>query len=94
MIVDQQHDPVKGKLLHVDLKRIDLTKRIRVQVPVHTDGEPKGVKVQGGLLEIVTRAVEIECLPDDIPGVFTVDVTRADDRPEHARERDSADRLR
>jgi large subunit ribosomal protein L25 len=42
---------------------------------VHTAGEPKGVKVQGGLLEIITRSVEIECLPDDIPEGFTVDVS-------------------
>ena len=75
MVVDQQVDPLKGTLLHADLKRIDLTKRIRVTVPVHTSGEPKGVKVQGGLLEIITRSVEIECLPDDIPEGFTVDVT-------------------
>ena len=75
MVVDQQVDPVKGTLLHADLKRIDLTKRIRVAVPVHTAGEPKGVKVQGGLLEVVTRSVEIECLPDEIPESYTVDVS-------------------
>ncbi len=75
MVVDGQYDPLKGNLLHVDLKRIDLTKRIRVAVPVHSQGEPKGVKQQGGLLEIVTREVEIECLPDDIPEGFTIDVT-------------------
>jgi len=75
MVVDQQVDPIKGYLLHADLKRIDLTKRIRVSVPVHTTGEAKGVKVQGGLLEVITRAIEIECLPDEIPESFTVDVT-------------------
>jgi large subunit ribosomal protein L25 len=75
MVVDQQIDPVKGHLLHADLKRIDLSKRIRVTVPVHTSGEPAGVKVQGGLLEVVTRAAEIECLPDEIPESFTVDVS-------------------
>ncbi len=75
MVVDEQFDPMKGSLLHADLKRIDLTKRLRVSVPVITQGEPKGVKTQGGLLEVVTRAVEIECLPDDIPGHFTVDVS-------------------
>jgi large subunit ribosomal protein L25 len=53
-----------------------LTKRLRVSVPVGTtQGEPKGVKTQGGLLEIITRAAEIECLPDEIPEHFTVDVT-------------------
>ena len=75
MIVDWQYDPVKDNLLHADLKRIDLTKRIRVGVPVVTQGEAKGIKLQGGLLEIITREVEIECLPDDIPEHFEVDVT-------------------
>lgn len=75
MVVDQQVDPIKGTLLHADFKRIDLSKRIRVAVPVITEGEPAGVKVQGGLLEIITRSIEIECLPDDIPEHFTVDVS-------------------
>jgi len=75
MVVDWQHDPVKENLLHVDLKRIDLTLRLRVKVPVHTTGEPKGVKLQGGLQELITREVEIECLPDDIPEQFILDAT-------------------
>ena len=75
MVVDQQLDPIRGTLLHADFKRIDLTKRIRVNVPVTTTGEAKGVKVQGGLLEVITRSIEIECLPDDIPEKFVVDVT-------------------
>jgi large subunit ribosomal protein L25 len=75
MVVDWLHDPVKANLLHVDLKRIDLTLRLRVKVPVHTSGEPKGVKLQGGLHELITREVEIECLPDDIPEHFTLDAT-------------------
>lgn len=75
MIVDWQSDPVSERLLHVDLKRIDLTKRIAVKVRVQTAGEPKGVKIQGGLLEVITREIEIECLPDEIPEFYTVDVT-------------------
>ncbi|HEY1217575.1 MAG: 50S ribosomal protein L25 [Bryobacteraceae bacterium] len=75
MVVDQQVDPLKGTLLHADLKRIDLTKRIRITVPVFTVGEPAGVKLQGGLLEVITRAIEIECLPDEIPESFSVDVS-------------------
>jgi len=75
MLVDWQNDPIKGRLLHVDLKRIDLSKRIRVRVPVHATGEPKGVKLQGGLHELITRDIEVECLPDDIPEHFTVDVS-------------------
>jgi large subunit ribosomal protein L25 len=75
MIVDWQHDPIKGRLLHVDLKRIDPERRMHAKVPVHTAGDPKGVKQQGGLLEVVSREIEIECLPDDIPEGFTLDVT-------------------
>jgi large subunit ribosomal protein L25 len=75
MISAWQSDPVKDTLLHIDLKRIDLTKRIRVGVPVHTKGEPAGVKLQGGLHELITREIEIECLPDDIPEQFVVDVS-------------------
>lgn len=75
MVVDWQHHPIKGSLLHVDLLRIDLEKPIRVKVPVHFRGESKGVKVQGGLLEVVSREVEIEVLPNDIPEFFDVDVT-------------------
>ena len=75
MIIDWQYDPIKDSLLHVDLKRIDLTQRITVKVPVVTVGDPRGVKLQGGLHEIVTREVEIECLPDEIPEQFVVNVT-------------------
>jgi len=75
MVVDWLHDPVKDNLLHVDFKRIDLSKRLRVKVPVHTTGEPVGVKIQGGSLEIVTREIEIECLPDEIPEQYTADIT-------------------
>lgn len=74
MIVDYQNDPVRDSLLHLDLKRIDLSKRIVVKVPVAVTGEPKGVKLQGGLLEVIKREIEIECLPDEIPEQFTVDV--------------------
>lgn len=75
MLVDSQRDPITGNLLHVDFKRIDLTKRIKVSVPVVVTGEAKGVKTQSGVLDVVTRAIEIECLPHEIPSSFTVDVT-------------------
>jgi len=75
MIVDWQLDPVKSDMLHADLQRIDLTKRVRVKVPVHTHGDPKGVKLQGGTHDIVTREIEVECLPDDIPEEFLIDVS-------------------
>jgi large subunit ribosomal protein L25 len=75
MLKDWQVDPVSGSLLHVDLLRIAMDVRMRVMVPVHTFGEPQGVKLQGGIFEMVTREVEIECLPTDIPEEFKVDVS-------------------
>src|SRR5271170_5237875 len=75
MVKDWQVDPVSGSLLHVDLLRIAMDVRMRVRVPVHTFGEPQGVKMQGGVFEMVTREVELECLPGDIPEEFKVDVS-------------------
>ncbi|HEY7825211.1 MAG TPA: 50S ribosomal protein L25 [Candidatus Acidoferrales bacterium] len=75
MLKDWQVDPVSGKLLHADLLRIAMDVRMRVRVPVHTFGEPQGVKMQGGVFETVTREVEVECLPGDIPEEFRVDVS-------------------
>ena len=75
MVRDWQVDPISGRLLHVDLFRIAMDVRMRVMVPVHTFGEPQGVKLQGGVFETVTREVEVECLPGDIPEEFRVDVT-------------------
>jgi len=75
MVADEQYDPIKSNLLHIDLRRIDLTRKLRVSVPIHATGEAKGVKQQGGVLDLVTRQVEIECVPDDIPNQFDVDVT-------------------
>jgi large subunit ribosomal protein L25 len=68
-------DPISGKLLHVDLLRVAMDVRMKVKVPIHTFGEPAGVKVQGGVFEVVTREVEIECLPADIPTEFRLDVS-------------------
>src|SRR5712675_1220833 len=75
IVKDWLVDPIKGHLLHVYLLRIAMDVRMRVKVPVHTFGEAQGVKVQGGVFETVTREVEIECLPAEIPTEFRLDVT-------------------
>ncbi len=75
MIVDWQTEPIKGSLLHIDLKRIAMDKKLIVTVPVQLKGEAYGVKTEGGILEQVLREVEIECLPGDIPPHIDVDVT-------------------
>jgi large subunit ribosomal protein L25 len=75
MIVDWQYEPIKGSLLHIDLKRIAMDQVLQVRVPIVLKGEPEGVKTQGGILEQVTREVEIECLPGDIPTSIEADVS-------------------
>lgn len=75
MIVDWQNEPIKGKLLHIDLKRIAMNVAMRVSVPVQLTGTPAGVKTQGGVLSQVLHEVEIECLPSDIPSHIDVDIS-------------------
>jgi large subunit ribosomal protein L25 len=75
MIVDWQYEPIKGKLLHIDLKRIALDKVLKVNVPIILVGESAGVKLEGGIMEQMLREVEIECLPGDIPSHIDADVS-------------------
>jgi len=75
MIVDWQHEPIKDRLIHIDMKRIALDKLLQVSVRVKLLGVPTGVKNEGGILDQVLREVEIECLPADIPSHIDVDVT-------------------
>jgi large subunit ribosomal protein L25 len=74
MIVDWQYEPIKGSLLHIDLKRIAMDQKLRVNVPIELVGEPAGVKQQGGILEQIVREVELECLPADIPNAIELNV--------------------
>ncbi|MGD1062647.1 MAG: 50S ribosomal protein L25 [Terracidiphilus sp.] len=75
MIVDWQREPIKDRLIHIDLKRIALDKILRVHVRVKLLGIPIGVKAEGGILDQVLREVEIACLPADIPSHIDVDVS-------------------
>ncbi len=75
MIVDWQYEPIKGNLLHIDLKRIAMDKTLRVSVPIMLQGVAAGVKTEGGILEHILREVEIECLPGDIPSHIDVDIS-------------------
>lgn len=73
-----QIDPVKENFLHADFYRIAMDVAIRVTVRVAVKGEARGVKVHGGILELVLREIEVECLPGDIPEEIEVDVTDLD----------------
>ena len=75
MIVDWQREPIKDRLIHIDLKRNAMDKALKVSVRVKLMGIPVGVKTGGGILDQVMREVEIECLPADIPSHIDVDVT-------------------
>lgn len=75
MIKELQVDPATDELLHVDLIRISMDKPIRVTVPVVHRGDPIGVKTEGGFVDFVTREVEVECLPRDIPESLGIDIS-------------------
>ena len=75
MIVDWQFEPIRGSILHIDLKRIAMDVKMRVMVPIHLVGEAAGVKTQGGIMDQVLREVEVECLPGDIPSHIDADVS-------------------
>jgi len=75
MVRDYQLDPVTHQLLHADLYQLAMDKAIVVSVPVVIKGEPAGVKQQGGLLDFVTRDIQVQCLPTDIPEHIDVDVS-------------------
>lgn len=75
MIKDLQVDPTTDELIHADLIRISMDKKIRVTVPIVHQGDPVGVKAEGGFIDFVTREIEIECLPKDIPENIVIDIS-------------------
>ena len=75
LVKEYQLDPVTRELLHADFYRVAMDKAITVTVPIVLKGEAKGVKAQGGVVDFVTREIDVECLPADIPENITVDVT-------------------
>jgi large subunit ribosomal protein L25 len=75
MVKEYQLDPITHHLLHADFYQLAMDKAITVTVPVVVNGEPKGVKLQGGLLDFVTRDIQVQCLPTDIPEHIDVDVS-------------------
>jgi large subunit ribosomal protein L25 len=74
-IREMQIDPVSRQVLHIDFQRVLMDQTIRINVPIHTLGTPKGVREEGGMIDFITREVEVECLPGDIPEAIEIDVT-------------------
>jgi large subunit ribosomal protein L25 len=75
MVKEYQLDPITHHLLHADFYQLAMDKAIVVRVPIQLKGEPKGVKLQGGIVDFVTREIEVECLPTDIPEHIEVDIS-------------------
>lgn len=76
MIRDMQVDPISRQVLHVDFQRVLMTEAVRVAIDIELVGTPVGVKTDGGMLDFVTRKVEVACLPDRIPAKLTLDVSQ------------------
>lgn len=68
-------DPISRQIIHIDFQRVLMTEKVKVQVPIELVGVPEGVKNQGGVLDFITREVELECLPGDIPPQLELDVS-------------------
>lgn len=76
LLKDYQKDPIRGELLHSDFFEVSLTEEVRITVHVATLGEPIGVKRDAGILQHTLREIEIECLPDKIPGKIEIDISK------------------
>ncbi len=77
LIKQIQTHPITGEVIHMDLYEVDLTVKLTAKVPLHFEGKPQGV-VRGGILQPIVREIEVECLPQNIPTHFNVDVTSMD----------------
>lgn len=74
-VADYQADPIKGTLMHLDLMRISMTEKSQFDVNIKIIGEAEGVKLGGGVLDVVLHSLTIRCLPGDLPDHIDVDVT-------------------
>ncbi len=75
LVKELQREPASGRLLHADLYEVDLTATVEVEVPINLEGTPKGVSLEGGIMDFALRALRVECLPRAIPDELALDVT-------------------
>lgn len=87
MIREVQTHPISRQVLHIDFQRVMMDQKVHVKVPIELVGTSYGVKTQGAVLDFVTREIELECLPGDIPGHVELDVTELHAN-QHAEARD------
>ena len=74
MIKELQIHPVSRNFLHIDFYEIAMDSKIVVNVPIITTGKSKGVEI-GGILQIIKRELEVQCLPLDVPKSIEIDIT-------------------
>ena len=77
MLKDYQTDMIRHAFTHIDLLKIDLKQKIAVKIPIHVVGKSIGL-TKGGLVELVSREIEVKCLPGNIPAQIDVDITELD----------------
>lgn len=75
MVREVEIDPVSRQIIHIDFQRVLMTEKVKVTVGIELTGTPLGVKNEGGVLDFITREVEIESLPGDLPAKLTLDVS-------------------
>ncbi|MGB7489158.1 MAG: 50S ribosomal protein L25 [Thermoanaerobaculia bacterium] len=75
MVRELTIDPITRQVIHIDFLRVLMTEKVKVQEPINLEGTPVGVKNEGGVLDFITREVEVECLPGDIPQTLELDVS-------------------
>lgn len=78
LIKDYQLHPINNNILHIDFYAIKADEAVSLKIPIYIIGEPKGVKEKSGILEIILRELEIECLPADIPEKIEIDISNLD----------------
>lgn len=78
MVRELDVDPISRQIVHIDFQRVSMTEKVRVAVPIELFGLAEGVKNQGGVLDFITREVEVECLPGDIPVKLELEVSALD----------------
>jgi large subunit ribosomal protein L25 len=86
LVKDYQKDNITGQILHVDFYEFEKGKLLRTRVPVRLEGNPVGVK-EGGILEVLLRSLDVECLPRNLPEEIVLDINELGlDRALHVRD--------
>lgn len=75
LVREKQRDPVQGNLLHVDFLVVSMTEKLRAHVVIELEGDAPAIREFNGALVTGTEELEVECLPQDLPERFTVDLS-------------------